>query len=59
MNNLGSPNKVLLSKWSWLFPAKRGPQWNEVIRGKYGELEGGRYSSGGFFFWVGGGCCWR
>ena len=34
-------NKALLSKWCWRFAIERGPFWNEVIRGKYGEQEGG------------------
>ena len=34
-------NKALLSKWCWRFATERGALWNEVIRGKYREQEGG------------------
>ena len=34
-------NKAFLSKWNWRFAIEKGPLWNCVIRGKYGEEEGG------------------
>ena len=41
MKNLKSLNKVLLCKWSWRFSNEKGALWIEVIKGKYGEEEGG------------------
>ena len=41
VKNLSWLNKALLSKWCWRFSTKSGTLWNEVIRGKYGECEGG------------------
>ena len=38
---LSSLNKALLCKWSWRFANERGALWNQVIRGKYGEEQGG------------------
>ncbi|RVX12604.1 Transposon TX1 uncharacterized 149 kDa protein [Vitis vinifera] len=34
-------NKALLCKWSWRFAMEREAFWNKVIRGKYGEEQGG------------------
>ncbi|RVW81071.1 hypothetical protein CK203_045398 [Vitis vinifera] len=34
-------NKALLCKWSWRFAIEREAFWNQVIRGKYGEEQGG------------------
>ena len=34
-------NKTLLRKWSWRYANEKGALWNEVIRVKYGEVEGG------------------
>ena len=34
-------NKALLCKWSWRFAIEREVFWNQVIRGKYGEEQGG------------------
>ena len=34
-------NKALLCKWSWRFVIERGAFWNQVIRGKDGEEQGG------------------
>ena len=56
MKNLGWLNKALLSKWCWRFATKRGTLWNEVIRGKYREQEGGwRFGLGS---WKAILCCW-
>ena len=41
MKDLIYLSKALLSKWSWCFAVERGALWNNVIRGKYGEVEGG------------------
>ena len=41
MKNLSWLNKALLSKWCWRFATERGTLWNKVIRGEYGECEGG------------------
>ena len=41
VKNLFWLNKALLSKWCWRFATEKGTLWNEVIRGKYGEREGG------------------
>ena len=41
VKNLFWFNKALLSKWCWRFVTKRGAFWNDVIKGKYGEQEGG------------------
>ena len=38
---LSSLNKALSCKWSWRFANERGALWNQVIRGKYGEEQGG------------------
>ena len=34
-------NKALLCKWSWRFAIEREAFWNQVIRGKYEEEQGG------------------
>ncbi|KAJ9684352.1 hypothetical protein PVL29_016699 [Vitis rotundifolia] len=34
-------NKALLAKWNWRFANEREALWNQVIRGKYGEVRGG------------------
>ncbi|RVX22279.1 hypothetical protein CK203_001562 [Vitis vinifera] len=34
-------NKALLCKWSWRFAIEREAFWNQVIKGKYGEEQGG------------------
>ena len=34
-------NKALLCKWNWCFANEREALWNQVIRGKYGEVGGG------------------
>ena len=34
-------NKALLYKWSWRFAIEIKAFWNQVIRGKYGEEQGG------------------
>ena len=38
---LSTLNKTFLCKWSWGFANERGAFWNQVIRGKYGEKQGG------------------
>ena len=34
-------NKAFLCKWSWCFSNEKGALWNDFIRGKYGEENGG------------------
>lgn len=34
-------NKVLLCKWCWRYASDRDSLWKKVIKGKYGEEEGG------------------
>ena len=34
-------NKALLCKWNWRFAIEREAFWNQVIRRKYGEEQGG------------------
>ena len=41
IKNLANLNKALLCKWSWRFAIEKDVLWNEVIRVKYGEVEGG------------------
>ena len=41
MKCFSSLNKALLCKRSWRFANKRKALWNQVIRGKYGEEQGG------------------
>ena len=47
MKDLGCLNKALLSKWCWRFARKGGggggvfALWNDVIKTKYAEGEGG------------------
>ena len=33
--------ELLLCKWSWHFANKRETLWDKVVRGKYGEEQGG------------------
>ena len=42
VKNLSILNKALLCKWSWRFAIEREAFWNQVIRGKYGEEQGGQ-----------------
>ena len=42
VKSLSILNKALLCKWSWRFAIEREAFWNQVIRGKYGEEQGGR-----------------
>lgn len=44
MKNLASMNKALLSKWSRHYANERGVWWVDVIKGKYGEEDGGWFS---------------
>ncbi|RVX19138.1 putative ribonuclease H protein [Vitis vinifera] len=41
VKSLSILNKALLYKWSWRFAIEREAFWNQVIRGKYGEEQGG------------------
>ncbi|RVX21575.1 putative ribonuclease H protein [Vitis vinifera] len=41
VKSLSILNKALLCKWSWRFAMEREAFWNQVIRGKYGEEQGG------------------
>ena len=41
IKNLSSLNKAFLCKWNCLHANERGEFWREVIKGKYGEEEGG------------------
>ena len=41
VKSLSTLNKALLCKWSWRFAKERRALWNQVIRGKYGEDQGG------------------
>ncbi|CBI31907.3 unnamed protein product, partial [Vitis vinifera] len=41
VKSLSILNKTLLCKWSWRFAIEREAFWNQVIRGKYGEEQGG------------------
>ena len=41
VKDLGDLNKVLLAKWSWQFANEKGALWNDVVRVKFGEQEGG------------------
>ena len=48
---LSTLNKALLCKWSWRFVNERRAFWNQVIKGKFGEEQGGWCSKevrGGF-----------
>ena len=44
VRNLVLLAKALLCKWSWRFVVEREALWRQVICGKYGEEEGGRWS---------------
>ena len=41
VKSLSMLNKALLCKWSWCFANEREALWNQVIRGKYAEEQGG------------------
>ena len=41
VKSLSTLNKALLCKWSWRFAKERRALWNQVIRGKYEEENGG------------------
>ena len=38
---LSTLKKAFLCKWNWRFANERGAFWNQVIRGKFGEEQGG------------------
>ena len=33
--------KCTLAKWSWQYANEKGPLWIDVMKGKFGEEEGG------------------
>ena len=41
VKDLSSLNKALHCKWSWCYASESGALWHDVIKGKYGEEEGG------------------
>ena len=41
VKSISTLNTALICKWSWRFANKKGALWNQVIRRKYGEKQGG------------------
>ena len=41
VRSLSLPNKALFCKWSWGFSSESDSLWKKIIKGKFGEEEGG------------------